>query len=57
MLNYSKASIDIYLLYKDLGYLYVGKFNNGQMDKGVYYNYEKSVFYYGKFKNGKRYFK
>ena len=54
--NFSKNQFNGFgmLLYKDLGYLYLGKFNNGQMDKGVYYNYEKSVFYYGKFKNGKK---
>ena len=42
------------LYYKDIGNFYFGTFIDGQMDKGVYYNNEKSLFYHGKFKDGKK---
>ena len=42
------------LLYRDKGYFYFGTFVEGQMDKGIYYDNEKSLFYNGKFKNGKK---
>ena len=42
------------LLYKDKGYFYFGTFIEGQMDKGIYYDNEKSLFYNGKFKDGKK---
>ena len=42
------------LLYKDKGYFYFGTFIEGQMDKGIYYDNENSLFYNGKFKDGKK---
>ena len=42
------------LLYRDKGYFYFGTFVEGQMDKGIFYDNEKSLFYNGKFKNGKK---
>ena len=33
---------------------YLGNFINGQMDKGIYYNNETTVFYNGKFLEGKK---
>ena len=42
------------LFYRNKGYIYFGTFVDGQMEKGIYYDNEKSLFYNGKFKDGKK---